>query len=84
MVFEFCVLSAAICLPECQNNGICVAPGQCNCPENFSGPQCQFENKPCLNYPPMPQNSRRLCRATLVVVFLIFRMPKLQGNLFLQ
>lgn len=52
-----------ICLPACQNNGICVAPNQCNCPENFSGPQCQFENRPCLNYPPMPMNAKRKCNS---------------------
>ncbi|XP_030749920.1 hemocytin [Sitophilus oryzae] len=53
-----------ICLPECQNNGICIEPNQCQCPESFSGPQCQFENKPCLNYPILPKNSRRSCRST--------------------
>nr|CAD7397465.1 unnamed protein product [Timema cristinae] len=51
-----------ICLPACQNNGICVAPNQCNCPDNYSGPQCQYEKKPCLNFPPIPLNSRRSCR----------------------
>ncbi|CAG9836626.1 unnamed protein product [Diabrotica balteata] len=52
-----------ICLPQCQNNGICLAPNQCSCAENFSGPQCQFESKPCLNYPPMPKNSKRSCNS---------------------
>ncbi|XP_066254573.1 hemocytin [Euwallacea similis] len=52
-----------ICLPECLNNGICLAPNQCQCPENFSGPQCQYENKPCLNPPQLPKNSKRSCRA---------------------
>ncbi|ERL85336.1 hypothetical protein D910_02756 [Dendroctonus ponderosae] len=52
-----------ICLPECINNGICLAPNQCQCPENFGGPQCQFENKPCLNLPVLPRNSKRSCRA---------------------
>lgn len=36
---------AAICLPACKNNGICIAPGQCRCPQNFMGPTCQFEKK---------------------------------------
>ncbi|XP_046389468.1 hemocytin isoform X2 [Ischnura elegans] len=53
-----------ICLPACQNNGICIAPNQCNCPMNFRGPQCQFENKPCLNLPPLPMNSMRQCSPT--------------------
>ncbi|KAJ8945046.1 hypothetical protein NQ318_019042 [Aromia moschata] len=57
-----------ICVPPCQNNGICMAPNQCNCPENFMGPQCQFENKPCLNYPPMPINSRRSCRSNICTI----------------
>ncbi|VEN53729.1 unnamed protein product, partial [Callosobruchus maculatus] len=52
-----------ICLPPCQNSGICVAPNQCSCHENFSGPQCQFESKPCLNLPPMPLNSKRVCKS---------------------
>ncbi|KAL1513261.1 hypothetical protein ABEB36_002690 [Hypothenemus hampei] len=51
------------CLPQCQNNGICLAPNHCQCPENFSGPQCQFENKPCLNLPILPRNSKRFCRS---------------------
>ncbi|XP_011303247.1 hemocytin [Fopius arisanus] len=49
------------CLPACLNNGICIGPNQCECPENFSGPQCQFETRPCLNLPPAVQNSRRRC-----------------------
>ncbi|XP_058797462.1 hemocytin [Phymastichus coffea] len=46
-----------VCLPECKNTGICIRPNQCNCPDNFSGPQCQFENKPCLNAPPTVKNA---------------------------
>lgn len=65
-------LFIAICLPECLNNGICVAPDQCNCPENFSGPHCQFENKPCLNFPPMPMNSKRSCRASYVLPIITY------------
>ncbi|XP_044006095.1 hemocytin [Aphidius gifuensis] len=52
-----------ICLPQCQNNGICIAPHQCNCGENYSGPQCQYETKPCLNTPPPVLNSRRQCNS---------------------
>ncbi|XP_017781781.1 PREDICTED: hemocytin [Nicrophorus vespilloides] len=57
-----------ICMPQCQNNGICVAPDKCNCPENFSGPQCQYENKPCFNYPSMPRNSKRSCRSNICTI----------------
>lgn len=53
----------AICLPECLNNGICVSPNQCQCAENFSGPQCQYENKPCLQFSDLPKNSKRSCRS---------------------
>ncbi|PNF36643.1 hypothetical protein B7P43_G19101, partial [Cryptotermes secundus] len=53
----------AVCLPPCQHNGICVRPNECTCPENYAGPQCQFEKKPCLNYPPLPANSRRSCNS---------------------
>ncbi|CAH0555066.1 unnamed protein product [Brassicogethes aeneus] len=57
-----------ICLPVCQNNGICLSPNQCNCPENFMGPQCQYESKPCLNLPSMPVNARRKCSRTSCTV----------------
>ncbi|XP_043601962.1 hemocytin isoform X2 [Bombus pyrosoma] len=52
-----------ICIPECLNNGICVAPHQCNCPEDFTGPQCQFENKPCLNFPAPILNAHKKCNS---------------------
>lgn len=32
----------AVCNPSCQNNGICMSPGVCDCPENFMGTQCQM------------------------------------------
>ncbi|KDR23192.1 Hemocytin, partial [Zootermopsis nevadensis] len=53
----------AVCLPPCQHNGICVKPNECNCPENYAGAQCQYEKKPCLNYPTLPANSRRSCNS---------------------
>ncbi|CAK9818181.1 SSPO [Anthophora quadrimaculata] len=52
-----------VCMPECLNNGVCVAPHQCDCPEDFSGPQCQFENKPCLNYLAPVLNAHKLCNS---------------------
>lgn len=54
----------AICLPKCQNNGICIAPGQCECSENFHGPQCQHEKKLCLQRAPLAANSQIKCSAT--------------------
>jgi hypothetical protein len=52
----------AICMPPCQNLGFCMAPGVCNCPDNFEGPECQFaKTKPCLDKPPTPMNSRVVC-----------------------
>ncbi|XP_043259225.1 hemocytin isoform X1 [Colletes gigas] len=52
-----------ICMPECLNSGVCIAPHQCNCPEDYIGPQCQFENKPCMEYPPPVFNSYKLCNS---------------------
>ncbi|XP_015177061.1 PREDICTED: hemocytin [Polistes dominula] len=57
-----------ICMPSCQNNGICFAPDQCNCQENFSGPQCQFENKPCLDSLPSVLNSHKHCDSKFCTV----------------
>ncbi len=52
----------AICMPPCQNLGFCIAPGVCNCPDNFEGSECQFaKSKPCLDKPPTPMNSRVVC-----------------------
>jgi len=53
----------AICMPECQNNGICIAPHHCDCPKHFTGPQCQFEDRPCLNYSPPVLNSYKRCNS---------------------
>ncbi|KAL0131073.1 hypothetical protein PUN28_002574 [Cardiocondyla obscurior] len=52
-----------ICMPECLNNGICVAPHHCDCPNHFTGPQCQFEDRPCLNYSPPVLNSYKRCNS---------------------
>ncbi|KOX75564.1 Hemocytin [Melipona quadrifasciata] len=52
-----------ICMPECLNNGICVAPHQCDCPGDFTGPQCQFEKKPCLNFPAPVLNAHKKCNS---------------------
>lgn len=58
----------AICLPSCQNNGICIAPGQCQCPDNFMGPTCQNEKKFCLQDSPLPANSKRSCSPTACTI----------------
>ncbi|KAG5675394.1 hypothetical protein PVAND_005302 [Polypedilum vanderplanki] len=57
-----------ICLPKCLNNGICVAPGQCKCPENYMGPTCQMKKELCLASPPLPANSKRSCTSSLCTV----------------
>lgn len=31
---------------ECQNGGVCVE-GDCDCPEGFFGPECEFQLDPC-------------------------------------
>lgn len=53
-----------ICLPACQNNGICIGPGQCTCPENYVGPQCQIKKEFCLQKPQLPSNSKLQCSST--------------------
>lgn len=50
----------AVCLPRCENDGICYAPNQCFCSEKFAGPQCQYERKGCMN-PPSPINAQIKC-----------------------
>ncbi|KAG4071830.1 hypothetical protein HA402_005991 [Bradysia odoriphaga] len=52
-----------ICLPPCQNNGICLQPGECACPENFVGTYCEQEKKLCLSPPALPRNSKRSCNS---------------------
>lgn len=34
-------LTSAICLPECQNGGLCIAPGVCECLKGYHGETCQ-------------------------------------------
>ncbi|XP_031619378.1 hemocytin isoform X2 [Contarinia nasturtii] len=53
-----------ICMPPCKNNGICMSPGTCSCPENFIGPYCEHEKKLCLTKPVVPHNSRLICSST--------------------
>lgn len=55
---------AALCVPECRNNGICIQPGQCSCADNFVGPYCEHEKKLCLSKPPVPKNSKVSCSST--------------------
>ncbi|XP_065346773.1 neurogenic locus notch homolog protein 3-like [Cloeon dipterum] len=50
-----------ICQLECQNGGICLSPNKCLCQPDFSGAQCQFEDRQCLTYPKTPMNSRKQC-----------------------
>ena len=41
-VFPFpYTLCLAICDPACENGGTCTAPNTCDCPEGYSGNQCQ-------------------------------------------
>lgn len=50
-------------MPPCQNNGICLQPGECACPENFVGSYCEQEKKLCLSPPTLPRNSKRSCNS---------------------
>lgn len=54
----------AICFPQCKNNGICIEPGTCSCPENFVGPYCEHEKKLCLTRPTVPHNAKLTCSST--------------------
>lgn len=51
-------------MPQCKNNGICIEPGKCSCPENFVGPYCEQEKKLCLTRPVQPHNSKLSCSST--------------------
>ena len=31
----------AVCLPDCQNGGVCIRPGVCHCPATWEGARCQ-------------------------------------------
>eukprot|EP00095_Tigriopus_kingsejongensis_P005163 maker-scaffold237_size242172-snap-gene-0.16 protein:Tk05163 transcript:maker-scaffold237_size242172-snap-gene-0.16-mRNA-1 annotation:"PREDICTED: hemocytin" len=54
-----------MCNPPCQSGGICMAPNQCHCPDNFEGPLCEVEKaKPCLSRPPSPRGARVYCNQT--------------------
>ncbi|XP_073969601.1 hemolectin isoform X3 [Rhodnius prolixus] len=49
------------CLPACQNGGTCASPNVCRCPDDFFGIYCQYESKKCVDYPPTPMNSKKMC-----------------------
>ncbi|XP_037934058.1 hemocytin isoform X2 [Teleopsis dalmanni] len=51
----------AVCVPPCQNNGICISAGVCKCSENFMGPFCQTKKSVCYGKPPIPSNSKVSC-----------------------
>ncbi len=54
----------AVCNSTCQNNGICIKPDVCQCPENFTGPQCQTEKHICMTTPET-KNMRKGCSPSL-------------------
>lgn len=55
-------------MPSCKNQGICIEPGLCSCPENFIGPQCENEKKLCVTPPSLPKNSKRSCSSTACAI----------------
>ncbi|CAB3386136.1 Hypothetical predicted protein [Cloeon dipterum] len=71
-----------ICIPKCQNEGICVAPNQCECKAGTSGPVCQFSEMPCLNLPPTPLNSQMSCTANQCRVKCMsgYRLPHIASD----
>ncbi|KAA0199743.1 hypothetical protein HAZT_HAZT002348 [Hyalella azteca] len=46
---------SAVCQKPCLNNGVCVAPEKCKCPDGFAGDHCQV--KKCSGAPEKIQNS---------------------------
>ena len=32
---------AAVCVPECENDGVCIAPGHCRCTPEWEGDRCE-------------------------------------------
>ena len=56
------LLVIAVCEPACENQGICIRPNVCHCPEGWEGSQCQIKmDKPCPAQPPAPSNSNMIC-----------------------
>ncbi|CAH1404838.1 unnamed protein product [Nezara viridula] len=51
------------CIPQCQNGGSCISPNTCTCPETYYGPYCQYEKKPCFDFPLTPMNAHKVCAA---------------------
>ncbi|GBP82890.1 von Willebrand factor D and EGF domain-containing protein [Eumeta japonica] len=57
-----------VCNPDCKNNGICMAQGVCQCPDNFFGNYCEFEKIPCMTHPPTPMNSQKRCSSEMCTI----------------
>ena len=52
----------AVCLPECQNGGLCIRPQVCHCGPQYEGSACEHSRtRPCLDSPPRPRNARISC-----------------------
>ena len=32
---------AAVCIPECKNDGVCITPGHCRCTPEWEGDRCE-------------------------------------------
>lgn len=43
--YNIYIFFSAICHPECVNDGVCIAPGVCQCPRGFHGEVCQEGEK---------------------------------------
>ncbi|XP_071963390.1 uncharacterized protein [Antedon mediterranea] len=39
-----------VCQPQCQNNGQCTGPNNCDCPEGYDGSRCQHDVNECELY----------------------------------
>lgn len=61
-------ICAAICETPCQNQGICIEPGRCTCPDNFYGTFCEKKKQLCLQPPKLPRNSQISIQAATCTV----------------
>ncbi|XP_047736934.1 uncharacterized protein LOC108668644 [Hyalella azteca] len=50
------LVCVAVCVPACENGGICTAPGTCACDENYSGQHCQNKEACASGMPQLPHS----------------------------
>lgn len=61
-------LLSAVCQTPCQNQGICIEPGRCACPDNYFGVFCEKKKQFCVSPPRLPKNSEIRIQATTCTI----------------